>query len=153
MENINIKADIITALQTSMTSDSIWVDFSTIQSKLPQYDKKDILSNIIVLYLNTDIYMKIDETNLDIEEQLLYIINMKDVSDILKYFSEISNMLLFCDISRKEYLANIHFNKLKIDAISEMQELLEIYVKNEEYEKAAEYRDKIQELLNNKTSK
>lgn len=56
--------------------------------------------------------------------------------------------LVYCVESHRQDMAKKYFNDIFEEGISGLNELMHIYVENEDYEKAAIYRDRIAELRN-----
>jgi excinuclease UvrABC helicase subunit UvrB len=128
----NIENEIVNFIITNMTIDEPWVSYNLVQEKFNYITEIDYL--LFMLVENGKLSFNYDQTkNVNTD-------NTIDISNLLFSYEEYRLQLA------KEYINN------NIESgIEGYRELMEIYVKNEEYEKAAYYRDLIDEVkkLNN----
>lgn len=148
-----IKKAILEFIKSEMTSENLWIRFDDILKAL-NYDKELVTIELIRCGFFGSLDIKIDG-KADISDNTMATVNNMTEETFYKGIInddviEMYHCLMFCDIEQREKLANIHFDKLRNEAVEGMKELMEIYAKNENYERAAFYRDKINEALNKK---
>ncbi len=132
MNTQNIENKIINFIKSKMTYDSPWVSYDVILEKFNDISDLEII--ILKLIENYTISFHFDPTKkYDFSQTILI------------------NDLLFADEKYRKEIGERYINKNIEEGIAGYKEMMEIYVQNEDYEKAAYYRDKIADVkkLNN----
>lgn len=132
MNTQNIENTIINFIKSKMTDDSPWVSYDVILEKFNDISDLEII--ILKLIENYTISFHFDPTKkYDFNQTILI------------------NDLLFADEKYRIEIGKRYINKNIEEGIAGYKEMMEIYVQNEDYEKAAYYRDKIADVkkLNN----
>lgn len=132
MNSQNIENKIINFIKSKMTFETPWVSYDIISKKFNDISDLDII--ILTLVENYTISFHLDPAKeYDFTQNILI------------------NDLLFSDEKYRNEIGQKYINKNIEEGIAGYKELMEIYVQNEDYEKAAYYRDLITEVkkLNN----
>lgn len=120
---------LVSTIKNKMSTENPWVSY-------------DDISNLLV-----DTFCDKDELQLLLYQLLTNGTVNAIYNESISHVGDLTD-LLFCIESYRQEIANKYFNEIFEDGIAGLVELMNIYVDNEDYEKAAIYRDRIKELRN-----